>query len=327
MNKSIISTVLLISFLYLVSSQKSFVNPVIKDKNLPDPGAIYYEGWYYVTNTGGSEKAKFPIHKSKDLQNWQFVGYAFVEGKLPVWAKPNDAFWAPELHIIQGKFRLYFTARQLVTNLLCIGVATADSIAGPYKDKGVPLIMNTTVGSIDATVMTISNDEYYLIWKDDGNGKSPKIHTWLWAQKLTNDGLKVTGDKTALIRETLPWEGDLVEAPWVIKRGDWYYLFYSGYGYCNPTYAVGVARSKNPLGPYQKKGDPILKTGPTWVGPGHCSVLLDHKVKDQYVMIYHSWHGKEVCGKYHRLLLVDYVKWSADGWPYMANQSSEAILI
>jgi len=323
MRKLFLFTILLVSLLQFISSQQAFKNPVIKNKNLPDPGAIFYNGYYYVVTTGGTAKAKFPIHKSKDLQTWEFVDYAFVQGKLPIWAQPQSAFWAPELHIIKGKFRLYFTARQLVTNLLCIGVATADSITGPYKDKGLPLIVNKTVGSIDATVMTVEGGESYLIWKDDGNGKVPKIPTWIWAQELSNDGLKVTGKKTALIRNTLAWEADLVEAPWVIKKGDWYYLFYSAHGYCGPAYAVGVARSKNPLGPYEKKAAPILKTGKSWVGPGHCSVLRDGHNPNQYVMIYHAWKDKEVCGNYHRLMLVDYVKWDANGWPYMANPNSE----
>jgi len=317
MRKILLFAILLISLIQLISSQTPFKNPVIKDKDSPDPGAIYYQGYYYVVTTGGTDKAKFPMHRSQDLQNWDFLGFALAEGRLPIWAQPNDAFWAPELHIIQGKFRLYFTARQIVTNILCIGVATADTITGPYKDKGLPLIVNITASSIDATVMTVSENESYLVWKHD----VPRNPIWILAQKLTNDGLFVTGPITQLIRNTLAWENPLVEAPWIIKRGDWYYLFYSGHGFCDASYAVGVARSKNPLGPYEKKEDPILKTGPGWSGPGHCSVVLDAAIEDQYVMIYHAWHDKEICGNHPRLMLADYVKWSADGWPYMANQS------
>lgn len=65
----------------------------------------------------------------------------------------------------------------------------------------------------------------------------------------------------------------MTEGPWIIKRGDFYYLFYSGFSYADETYAVGVARSNNPLGPYVKKGDPILRTYSRYIGPGHCSVI------------------------------------------------------
>jgi arabinan endo-1,5-alpha-L-arabinosidase len=155
---------------------------------------------------------------------------------------------------------------------LCIGVATSDSILGPYIDSGKPIIKQTTVGSIDATVFK-APDGNYLIWKDDGNGNVPKIPTWIWAVKLTTDGLGTTGEWTKLIKNDLPWEGDLVEGPWIFGFQGYYYLFYSANGYCGPGYAIGVARSKSPLGPYVKKGDPIRKTDPYFIGPGHCSVI------------------------------------------------------
>ena len=70
-------------------------------------------------------------------------------------------------------------------------------------------------------------------------------------------------------------------------RNGWYYLFYSGHGYCDASYAVGVARSRSPYGPWEKKGDPILRTTGWRVGPGHCSVIED--ANGQSVMIYHTW--------------------------------------
>ena len=47
-----------------------------------------------------------------------------------------------------------------------------------------------------------------------------------------------TGAWTTLITNTLPWEDILVEAPWLVKHEDHYYLFYSGN--INQFYAVGV---------------------------------------------------------------------------------------
>ena len=74
-------------------------------------------------------------------------------------------------------------------------------------------------------------------------------------------------------------------------------MFYSGNGYCSPGYAVGVARSSSALGPYLKKGDPILTTATEsglFVGPGHCSVIptLDNK---GWTILYHAWEKDSVC--------------------------------
>lgn len=43
-------------------------------------------------------------------------------------------FWAPELHVVDGKIRVYFVARD-TTGMLCVGVATSttSSPVGPYQ--------------------------------------------------------------------------------------------------------------------------------------------------------------------------------------------------
>jgi GH43 family beta-xylosidase len=164
------------------------------------------------------------------------VGFVFPRGHLPSWALHTDSFWAPEIHVINGKLRVYFTAREPGTNILCIGVATSDVITGPYKDVGHPIVRSSEVGSIDVSVLTVEGGaatEYYLIWKDDGNGNRPQKPTWINAKRLATDGLSIYGEKSHLIRNDLAWEADLVEGPWIIKKDGWYYLFYSGHSYCD----------------------------------------------------------------------------------------------
>lgn len=63
-----------------------------------------------------------------------------------------------------------------------------------------------------------------------------------------------------MIQNDRPWEGDVVEGPWFVIRNGWYYLFYSAQGYCGPEYAVAVARSRDPHGPYEKYPNPIYRT-------------------------------------------------------------------
>ena len=161
----------------LIIGADAFNNPVIPDGDNPDPGAILYNGQYYIVTTGGDSSGnKFPIHVSQDLQNWQSQGFAIPVGNISPWiGTPFTDFWAPEIHVVNGTFHLYFTARDN-TGILCIAVATSDNILGPYLDSGAPLIRQTTVGSIDATFMQVGADNY-LIWKDDGNGKNPQEPT------------------------------------------------------------------------------------------------------------------------------------------------------
>jgi len=319
---------LMVMACYLVCalSSTNYLNPIIPNEDNPDPGALFYNGSYYVVTTiGDLSPSKFKIHRSDDLQNWELARYVFPPDHLPKWANPISSFWAPELHIVNGKFRVYYAARELITGRLCIGVGASDNILGPYIDKGTPIVKNTTVGSIDASVLTLEDGTYYLLWKEDGESNVPKQPTWIWAQQLTYDGLTVIGSKYALTRNTLDWEGDLIEAPWIVKQGDWYYLFYSGHGYCDGKYSIGVARSKDPIGTYEKKGDPILVSDQAWIGPGHCSVVQDVHNENKWVMIFHAWKEGQICGSNSRFLMIDNISWSDDEWPSMGNMTHNRI--
>jgi beta-xylosidase len=167
------------------------------------------------------------------------------------------------------------------------------------------------MGHIDASEITASNGTPYLLWKDDGNavGQQTPIH----AQQLASDGLSLTGSPTTLITNDQPWEGPLVEGPWMVQHGGSYYLFYSANSYASTAYAIGVASAPSPLGPFTKAGGPILVTGGAWAGPGHCSVV-DTPASDTYI-VYHAWEAGSVGKAPGRLVLTDAVHWDASGWP------------
>jgi beta-xylosidase len=173
----------------------------------------------------------------------------------PEWAVQN--FWAPEIHIIGHSYVAYYTARDS-SGHLCIGVAYSEHPLGPYIDKGAPLLRNATEGVIDATIQKFSNGTIYLVYKVDGNAHGKP--TEIYAIQLTNDGKSLSGPHHLLFRDSLAWEHGIVEAPWVIEQDGEFFVFYSSCGYANTCYSVGVAKSKNFLGPYEKHPTPILHT-------------------------------------------------------------------
>ncbi|KAI1303376.1 Intracellular endo-alpha-(1-_5)-L-arabinanase [Halotydeus destructor] len=295
---------------------QSLVNPLIDGADNPDPGVMYYNGKYYAVTTTMAKwrlSDKFKILESDDLQTWRPVGHVFNCGtNLPSWSNCDQEFWAPELHLINGQIRLYFTSRDLSNNVFAVGVATADNITGPYTSSLRPIVLKPTWDYIDATVLH-TNQGNYLVWKS--NSLQVPQPTTITAQLLASDGLSVVGQVVDLIREDLSWEEGDVEGPWFVKHDEYYYLFYSGSDYCTDRYAVGVARGKSPLGPYEKKGDPVLVSNSNFTSPGHCSVVLDRNTGN-HVMVYHAWQSGKVCGDNYRLLMGSTVSWSDDGWPY-----------
>ena len=119
----------------------------------------------------------------------------------------------------------------------------------------------------------------------------------------------------------------LVEAPWVVYRKGWYYLFFSGDNCCGPNahYAVMVARSRSATGPFEvhpARGGVILEAAPGWVAPGH-NAIIDDADGDTFIL-YHAVDAKrpKTAPKddvnTRRIMLVDRVVWR-DGWPVVGK--------
>jgi beta-xylosidase len=242
------------------------------------------------------------------LVQWETVGAVFQN--RPAWSSGN--FWAPEISEHLGRYFVYYTARRK-GGPLCVAVAAAAQPSGPYTDYG-PLVCQE-IGSIDAMAVTDEQNEMYLIWKEDGNSRNQP--TPLWAQKLNQEGTKLIGSKRELIRnDPKSWEGGVVEGAFILRRGEWFYLFYSGNACCGRgcNYALGVARSRKLLGPWEKNpSNPILAANEKWQCPGHGSIVTDERGRD--FLLYHAYRKSEDAFYIGREALLDEVKWSANGWP------------
>jgi len=138
------------------------------------------------------------------------------------------------------------------------------------------------------------------------------LPTILWAQPLSSDGLRLTGEAKEILRNDAGWEGAVVEGPFVVHRGDWFYLFYSGNGCCGRGcgYALGVARARSLLGPWEKNpANPILSGNDHWKCPGHGSIVQDEQ--SRYWLLYHAYSAKDFVFT-GREALLDEVKFSAN---------------
>jgi len=287
----------------------AYTNPVLAG-DYPDPSIIRVGKDYWATATSSEWGPQFPILHSRDLVNWKIIGAVFPE--RPDWAVAN--FWAPEISEYRGRYYVYYVGRKR-DGPLSVAVASANQPEGPYTDHG-PLV-SQEAGSIDPMAVTDEKGERYLIWKEDGNSR--KLPTVIWARKLSDDGTQLVGEQRDLIRNDTPWEGAVVEGPFVLRRGDWYYLFYSGSGCCGRgcAYALGAARSRALLGPWQKNpANPILAGNEAWKCPGHGSIVTDER--DRCFLLYHGYDARTFVYT-GREMLLDEVKFGEGGWPTINN--------
>ena len=255
----------------------------------------------------------YPLFKSNDLVKWKAAGKIFSLATKPKWAGGN--WWAPEIHAVGDGFVAYFTALSPSRGKMCIGAARAKTIAGPWKDIGRPLVCDSHGSLIDATVFhDAATDKRYLYYKTDGNGLSPQEKRSSTASAARR-GIGFVGKRRALLRNTLAWEGDVVEAPWVIKRGSFYYLFYSGFRYCNATYGTGSRVRDRHSGRSRSAAHRSCAA----MRSGRDLDTLDRRTGGRAWIVYHAWSGAHDCDDGGtRKLLLDPITWKG-GWPTVAT--------
>jgi arabinan endo-1,5-alpha-L-arabinosidase len=290
--------------------EPAYRNPVLHN-DAPDPSLIRAEdGTYFAYTTQsyyGADFYNIPVLHSTDLVHWRLVGDAFDE--RPAWTPPgidNGDIWAPHIVRFGDTYYLYFSARYLETAQMAIGVATSDRPTGPFRDPiGEPLIVGEKgFDAIDPFVTEIDGTKY-IYWGSDG----VPIHV----QQLSDDGLSLVGERTNVLAPRGDGYESLVEGAWLLEHDGSYYLMYSGDACCGDGahYAVMVARSSSPTGPFERDPDnPILAANDDFIAPGHNATIRDAAGQDW--IVYHAMVAGDFTS--YRYLFLDPITW-VDGWP------------
>jgi beta-xylosidase len=287
------------------SSGATALAPVL-DQDFPDPDILLVDGTYYAYATQSQDgSVNVQMATSTDLETWEIQAQDPLP-ELPAWAT-GDHTWAPDVTAVPGGFVLYMTARSVDPAMQCIGVARSTSPTGPFRPVGdEPLICpEKDGGAIDAASYVETDGERYLLWKNDGNccGKD----TWLHLQPLSADGLKLAGPPVRLVKQDQPWEGNLVEAPTLVRHGSSYVLFYSANDYGGDSYTTGYATASKLEGPYKKADEPLLTSAETGVtGPGGQDVVTDTAGKTH--IVFHGWDPAVI----YRAMYVTDLSWDGD---------------
>ncbi|MGW0709837.1 family 43 glycosylhydrolase [Streptomyces sp. NPDC002643] len=267
-----------------------------------DPDVKYMDGryWIYPTTDGfpGWSGTRFKAFSSKDLVNWKDHGVILDLGPDVSWADKNA--WAPAIAERDGKYYFYFCAEQQ------IGVAVADSPAGPFKDAlGKPLVAKGGAWSgqmIDPSVFTDDDGQSYLYW---GNGHG-------YVVPLNDDMVSFDASK---VKDITP--DNFREGSFVIKRNGTYYFMWSEDDTRSENYHVAYATGPTPLGPWTKRGT-ILSKRPEYgiLATGHHSVVNTPGTDDWY-MVYHRFAlngpGRSGGDGMHRETTIDRMEFAADG--------------
>ena len=302
-----------LTFSVSLHAADKYSNPVI-DYSLPDPSIIKGEdGYFYLYAT--EDIRNLPIHRSKDLVNWEFLGTAFTDENRPDF-EPNGGIWAPDINKIGDKYVLYYSMSVWGGEWTCgIGCAVSDRPEGPFKDCGMMFRSNgiKVLNSIDPFYIE-DNGHKYLFW---GSFRG------IYAIELSEDGLSLKSGSSPVQIAGTAYEGTYIH-----KRGGYYYMFASIGSCCEglkSTYTTVVGRSTSLFGPYlDKKGQSMMDNhheilihkNDSFVGTGHNSEIVSDNAGTDWLF----YHAVSVANPDGRVLMLDKIDW-IDGWPSVEGNS------
>ena len=300
--------------------------------NVHDPSCIAGEEWTYCFSTdvayGGIDRVGLQVRRSKDLVDWEFVGWAFDgiphEPKEYVTQANNGTepgnIWAPYIMKAGDTYRLYYSVSVFGSSGSCIALATSSSLGGDWEQQGIVLksTPGDTINAIDPSVIVDRQTGEH--WMAYGSWFSGLYMTQLDPATGKPEHQRAFGE--AIARRA----GDGLEAPEVIYNDSTgkYYLFVS-YGSLDDEYNVRVGRSDRPEGPYldmfgtdmAQRSDnfPVLLTPygfnshPGWQGTGHTGVF---EKDGSWFMIN---QGRLASDPAMMVMHLRELTWTEDGWP------------
>ena len=282
MKKRIVSLLFFVFLQFALIAQESFTNPILRGGH-PDPSICRVGDDFYIVNSSFEYFPALPIHHSKDLVNWELIGYG-LDRKSQVVSPVNlvdvqqqGGIHAPSIRYHNGLFYI------VVTNVyspkdpnkdaeMVNFIITAEDPSGPWSD---PHVIENAPG-IDPDLFFDDDGSVWFVGTHDVGDPNRNGIGEIWVQELDLDRWELKGDRFSV------WAGACggccVEGPHLYKRDGMYYLMVAEGG-TSRNHAVMMAISDDIRGPYQSNPkNPILTSrhlsNNNWVhSTGHADLV------------------------------------------------------
>ncbi len=318
---------------YTIKTPKIALNPVLPGQ-YADPDIDYFNGkyWIYPTTDGfsGWGGSVFHAWSSEDLEDWTDEGIILdVKEKNPgnndkgvaiavsPWSDGNA--WAPSIEEKDGRYYFYYCGNingsytGTCGSGKAIGVAVADSPAGPFVANELPIVYPKMMSDanigwsgqvIDPSIFTDDDGTSYLFFGNGGNGTAM---------------VELNADMTTVKRETLKRVNgmrDFRESVVVIKRNGLYHFTWSCDDTGSPNYHVNYGTAEKLDGNVNYRYTLLQKDeSGDMLGTAHQS-LVYHPDTDKCYIAYHRFYtplGVYTSGLgYHRETCIEEVTFDAE---------------
>lgn len=325
-----LSTMLAVLFFTIVSSAQSI--------SVHDPVMAKQNGTYYLFCTGMG----ISVWSSNDMKNWVREKPVFSEA--PKWAVDaipsfKGHIWAPDISYFKGEYYLYYSVSAFGKNTSCIGLVTNKTLNPhdpQYKwvDHGKVIQSipgKTNWNAIDPNLIIDEKGTPYLAFGSFWDGLK-LVQLSPDAKSIAEDISKIPTIASRKTNSNAPNPpsvdnnpvdagGNAIEAPFIFRKGNYYYLFAS-IDYCckgvKSTYKMIVGRAEKLNGHYLDQSGKSMATGggtilmqgdANWYGVGHNAVV---SFDGTDYLVYHGYDAHD-SGK--PKLNIRKLDWNKDGWP------------
>jgi arabinan endo-1,5-alpha-L-arabinosidase len=297
--------------------------------NIPvhDPVMIKQDSVYYLFCTGRG----ISVWSSKDMTSWKREKQVF--DTLPWGVATIRGFrnhiWAPDISYHNGLYYLYYSVSAFGKNTSCIGVATNKTLhPGSPNFKWVDhgKLIQSVPGrdmwnAIDPNLVKDENGIPWLSFGSFWNGmKLVRLGSDLVSVAQPEQWYTIASrPRNPILPDSVAGDA-AIEAPFIFKKDNYYYLFVS-FDYCcrgeKSTYKMVVGRSQRVIGPYLDQdgvamnaggGSLVLEGDKNWYGVGHNAVV--QFANSDYLI----FHGYDAADRGRSKLRVEKLDW-INGWP------------
>ncbi|MEJ7770071.1 MAG: glycoside hydrolase family 43 protein [Chitinophagaceae bacterium] len=315
---------------------KTFTNPLLPAG--ADPWVIQKNGVYYYMHTTGNRLVLGKTMNIAELKNAELK---------TIWEPPagtaySKNIWAPEIHLINGKWYIYFAAddgNNRNHRLYVLENDSADPLAGTWLFKG-KVSDATDKWAIDGSVFIIRN-ELYMVWSGwEGNENGRQD---IFIAKMS-DPWTISGSRVRLSSPKLQWEkhGDLKsesnpshvdvnEGPEMLQHKDRIFLVYSASGCWTDFYALGmlsIPETGNLMdsASWIKNPDPVFKQTPAnkVYAPGHNSFFKSPDGKEDWILYHANSQPGQGCGRFRSPRAQRFI-WNKLGMPVFGDPVPEGL--
>lgn len=298
----------------------TYPNPLVLQR--ADPAVCQHsDGYYYFMGTV-PEYDRLELRRAKTL-----AGLATAEARV-IWKKhPTGVMgahiWAPEIHFIDGKWYVYFTAgaaeKIWEIRLYVLENSSPNPLEGGWIERG-QLQTGWESFALDATTFAHRGRRYLLWTQRQADIKGTNIYIAPMATPWS-----LAGPAVLLSKPEYPWEQVrywVNEGPALLHRNGRFFLTYSAAG-TGAEYCLGLLTADEDadlLDPksWAKSPVPVFATSEAHgiYGPGHNSFATENGVD---LLVYHARNYREIPGDPlrdpNRHTRVQPFRWRTDGTP------------